>query len=78
VIILGKSKKRILAKAKNSNSQIQLTRENALWSVMKELKANPSSNEAKNLILLFGLTPEELSESGISYEVLRSLDEVFI
>lgn len=71
---MGKSKKRILAKAKNEQSPMNITREAALKQVCGELITNPASIVAKNLITLFGLSAEELAESGISYEVLRSLD----
>lgn len=50
------------------------TREEALSSVLDNLSKNPSSQEAKEMITLFGLTAEELAEAGASYELLRSLD----
>jgi len=71
---LGKSKQRIIAKAKNDKSQLNFTRQDALASVIEDLTYNPVSISAKKMITLFGLTAEELSEAGLSYEVLRSLD----
>ena len=55
---------------------MQLTRKDAINVVMEEFDKNSTSGLAKNLISLFGLTAEELSESGMSYEVLRSLDGI--
>jgi len=72
--ILGKSKQRIIARAKNDRSQINFTRKEALARVIDDLSHNPASISAKNMITLFGLSAEELSEAGLSYEVLRSLD----
>jgi hypothetical protein len=74
VFILGKCKKRLIARARNSKSQMQISREDALNQVYKELDQDPSSITAKNLISLFGLSAEELSEAGVTYEILRSLD----
>jgi len=71
---LGKSKQRIIAKAKNNRFPLNFTRKNALARVVEDLNFNPASIDAKNMISLFGLTAEELAEGGIPYEVLRSLD----
>lgn len=71
---MGKSKKRILAKGKNPKYQLNITRIEALKKAFSELLENPASTEARNLISLFGLKAEELSEMGLSYEILRSLD----
>ena len=56
----------------------QITRTDALKTVMQEMSRNPASISAKKMIGLFGLTAEELSESGMTYEVLRSLDGILI
>lgn len=53
-----------------------MTRQEALITVMTEFNDDPSSMLARELITLFGLTAEELSEVGASYEILRSLDFV--
>ncbi len=71
---MGKSKRRILSRAKNDKNLFKLTREEAIKIVFGEITKNTASIEAKNIISLFGLTAEELAEAGISYEVLRSLD----
>jgi len=51
-----------------------MTREEALSFVSNELCDDPSSIPARKLITLFGLKAEEMSEAGVTYEVLRSLD----
>ncbi|MEI8389837.1 MAG: hypothetical protein WCG23_08120 [bacterium] len=71
---MGKSKQRIIARAKNDKTQLNFTRQNALAMVIEDLANDPASISAKNMITLFGLKAEELSEAGLSYEVLRSLD----
>ncbi len=68
--IMGKAKKRILHK---TNSSLFMTRESAVSKVFNILNSkNNSRVEADNLITLFGLTAEELSEAGVSYEDLLS------
>ncbi len=71
---LGKCKQRLLARAKNDKSPISFTRKEALTCVIEDLLYNPASIPAKNMITLFGFTAEELSEAGLTYEILRSLD----
>ncbi|MBE7706802.1 MAG: hypothetical protein E7Z91_06140 [Cyanobacteria bacterium SIG30] len=74
---MGKSKKRILHK---TNSSLFMTRESALYKVKGCLNSINSDikqkNEAKSLITLFGLSAEELSEAGVGYEYLKSLDSL--
>lgn len=71
---MGKAKKRILHK---TNSNLFMTREGAVSKVFN-IVSNPrkSRMEADNLITLFGLTAEELSEAGVSYEDLISFDKI--
>ncbi len=73
---MGKAKKRILHK---SNSNLFMTRESAVSKVFSILNNSRNNNrvEADNLITLFGLTAEELSEAGVSYEDLLSFGESF-
>ncbi len=73
---MGKCKRRVLARAKSDMFNLQLSRKEAVESVMEKIRKNPASRSAKKLISLFGLTAEELSESGMTYEVLRSLDGI--
>ena len=74
MVRLGKCKQRLLARARNDKFQLSFTRQKALINVIEDLSQNPSSISAKNMITLFGFTAEELSEAGLTYEVLRSLD----
>ncbi len=72
---MGKAKKRILHK---TNTSLYMTRETAVNKVFKMLlnHKNNERMEADNLISLFGLTAEELSEAGVPYEDLVSLGEL--
>lgn len=74
---MGKSKSRILYK---TNSSLYMTREGAVNEVSSIL-VNPRSkkierNEAYNIITRFGLVAEELSEAGVDYENLKSLEGI--
>jgi len=73
---MGKCKKRTISKIRNDNFKIDFTRREAVKAVTQEIDKNPASMQARNLISLFGLTADELSESGLTYEALRSLDLV--
>lgn len=75
---MGKCKQRLIARAKKNKFQLHFTRQDALANVIEDLSVNPASISAKNMITLFGLSAEELSEAGLSYEVLRSLDYLII
>ena len=74
---MGKSKKRILHK---TNSLLNLTREEALLRVATCFKNivcdKKEEDEAKRLITLFGLSAEELSEAGVIYEHLKSMENI--
>lgn len=74
---MGKSKKRIIARAKHDKNPIDMNRNTAIKTVCKTLLNDVSDIEAKKLITLFGLTADELAEGGLSYESLRSLDGEF-
>lgn len=69
---MGKSKRRILHSGKN-NLLANLTREDALKSVVKACNAKRVDDEIKNLISLFGFTAEELLEFGAQYEDVLGL-----
>ena len=66
---MGKSKKRSIALGKH-NQITNLTREDAVNSVIKRLKNNEPVND---IITLFGLKPEELLEAGADYESVKAL-----
>ena len=69
---MGKSKNRILGKYKGSY-MFDMTRHQAIDFVVNEVI---SSNESKKLISLFGLKSEELTEAGMPYETVSSLEHV--
>ena len=72
---MGKCKRRTLCKASKSYF---MTREEAINNIFKAFsdKSNPEYDDAKNMITLFGITAEELSEAGLSYENLRALENL--
>lgn len=72
---MGKSKRRILHKG--INDQItNITREEALNSVIKACNAKKVDNSVKDLILLFGFHAEELLEAGAKYEDVIGLKSI--
>lgn len=72
---MGKSKSRILRKGIN-NQFTSMTRENAISETAKLLNSN-NLTEARNLITMFGMSAEEVLESGASYEAVISLKNIF-
>ena len=64
---MGKSKKRIFNKNTDIKGSI-LKRSNVISTVINDIKNNKLSDETQKLITLFGITGEELSEAGASYE----------
>lgn len=68
---MGKSKRRIFNKHKITATSIK--REDAISHVLKSIKNNILDIETKNLLSLFGISAEELAESGATYEELRAL-----
>ena len=72
---MGKAKKRILHK---TNSNLYMTRESAVSRVSDIIKSSviKESNTVSNLITLFGLSAEELSEAGVPYENLMALRSI--
>lgn len=62
---MGKCKKRILNKPVLTTS---MSRHDAIEIIIERIHANHLDNETKNLLTLFGITPEELTEAGASYE----------
>ncbi len=69
---MGKSKKRILNKNAENNATV-LKRKTVIKNLIKDIKNNSVKAETQNLISLFGITLEELSEAGISYEELSAV-----
>jgi hypothetical protein len=64
---MGKSKRRILHKGIN-NQITNITREEALNTVIKACNSKKIDDKTKDLISLFGLSAEEMLESGACYE----------
>ena len=70
---MGKCIKRTINNSKNNSIKF-MTREDAVSSVFKTLKKKEIDFEhAVKTISLFGITAEELSEAGVSYENLKAL-----
>ena len=69
---MGKSKRRILHKGINDKIT-NLSREDALNDVVKACNAKKIDDSTKDLISLFGLSAEELLESGAQYEDVLGL-----
>ncbi len=72
---MGKAKKRILHK---TNSNLYMTRESAVNKVCDIINKSiiKESNTVSDLITLFGLSAEELSEAGVPYENLMALSSI--
>lgn len=78
---MGKAKKRNFQNCINTGGAMgslpsNLTRQKATELAIKKIKENKLDNEAKDIITLFGITAEELSEAGASYEDLIALKSV--
>ncbi|MCD7780151.1 MAG: hypothetical protein LUH05_05715 [Candidatus Gastranaerophilales bacterium] len=69
---MGKSKKRILNKTTDLTGSV-LKREEIIEQIISDIKSNNISDKVKNFIGLFGITIEELSEAGASYEELSMI-----
>ncbi len=74
---MGKCKKRTLYNS-NADSTKYMTREEAVSSIFKTFNKKQKINirKAVETISLFGITSEELSEAGVSYENLQALNSV--
>ena len=72
---MGKCKKRTLS-GRRSASPYFMTRETAVNNVFRMFNENKKKIDLKNAmntISLFGISAEELSEAGLSYENLKAL-----
>ena len=67
---MSKSKKRILHGNKNY-TPLSYSREEAVLFVTNSIKTKHFDKEAKNMLSLFGISGEELSEAGLSWEELK-------
>lgn len=70
---MGKAKKRNFDRCKHLYGMC-MKREDAINKVIERLNNNIFDVESKNLITLFGLHPEELSENGASWESVKLVD----
>jgi len=70
---MGKCKNRLLGRYQKSY-MFDMTRHQAIDFVVNE---TISSAKSKNLISLFGLKSEELTEAGMAYETVSSLEHCF-
>ena len=73
---MGKAKKRNFDRCKHLYSMC-MKREDAISKVIERLNNNIFDIESKNLITLFGLQPEELSECGASWESVKLVYKYF-
>lgn len=52
---------------------MSLRREDAIFGVVRNLKYNKFDTQTRDMITMFGLSAEELSEAGASYEEIKAL-----
>ena len=69
---MSKSKRRILHKNK-AFEPLSCSRETAIKAVATAVKTRHFDLEAKNMLSLFGISGEELSEAGLTWEELKTL-----
>ena len=70
---MGKSKQRCFRKCKPYSSKI-MTREETIKKIVKLFSDNNFDKNVKDMISLFGITAEELSEAGATFEELKALN----
>lgn len=69
---MGKCKRRTFTKSVlNTN----LKREEVILQITEEIRKNKFDDETKKILSLFGITAEELTEAGISYEEIKLLKD---
>ena len=74
---MGKAKKRNFNK--NSLSKgTTLKRSDIISQILVDIKNKKLSDETKSFITLFGITIEELSEAGATYEELSVINHMII
>jgi len=67
---MGKCKRRTL---NTKQASMYMTREGALSAINKTFRHSGCNSEARNLISLFGFSAEELCESGMAWEDLKTV-----
>jgi len=73
---MGKCKKRNFNRSRNSEG-LSIKREDAVSSILKDIKSGNFSNKTNDLMTLFGIGLEELSEAGASYEAIMALKKLY-
>ncbi|MBE7704184.1 MAG: hypothetical protein E7Z90_00055 [Cyanobacteria bacterium SIG29] len=71
---MGKSKKRNFHKSTDELGSI-LKRDDVIFDIISDIKSNKLSDKTQKLINLFGITAEELSEAGASFEEISSIKQ---
>lgn len=74
---MGKSKKRNLSK-NTDNCGITIKRCSAIRTLINNINNRSNMKETENLISLFGITTEELLESGADYEAIEAIKYMFL
>ncbi|MCD7879864.1 MAG: hypothetical protein LUG16_08030 [Candidatus Gastranaerophilales bacterium] len=74
---MGKSKKRIFNK-NTSTKGVSFRRQEIILQIYKDIKASNINEETQKFITLFGITPEELLEAGVSFEELHAVKHIFL
>lgn len=69
---MSKSKRRILHRNKDV-SPLSCSRADAVKLVTNSIKLRKFNDNSKNLISLFGISGEELSEAGLTWEELKAV-----
>ena len=72
---MGKSKSRILRKAKN-DIHPKISRQDAVCQVVKYLNERDIIS-ASEIVTLFGLNAEEVLEAGADYEAVTAIRNIF-
>ena len=74
---MGKAKKRNFSKNKDNIAPV-LKRQDVVCEIILAIRKNCVSDEIKRLISLFGITAEELSEAGASFEELSAVKNIVL
>ncbi len=74
---MGKAKKRSFNKAREKDITA-VKRADAIICIINGIRNNSLSSDIKNLISLFGITAEELTEAGASYEELSAVKHLIL
>ena len=69
---MGKSKKRNLAK-NNDKDLVFLKRNDVIKQIILDIRTNTINENTVRYFDLFGITAEELTEAGVSYEELSAV-----